>query len=114
MQQLWRDGSLAQVNRNGSDGRSRHPASVHRPASARLSACHGHFASMRSITACSSFGVWTASISRRSSHSSFRCSNRNGRPAWSGRSSRCRRSANSRVSPWNITTVTAFELGVQA
>src|SRR5262245_10171978 len=40
--------------------------------------------------------------------SSFRCSNRTSRPAWSGRSSRCRWRANSRVSPWNTITVTAW------
>jgi len=57
------------------------------------------FASMRSITACSSSGAWTANISRTTSRSSLRYSNRTGLRARSGRNSRCRRRANSGVSP---------------
>jgi len=41
MPELRLDGLLAQFNRNARDGRARHPARVHRPAPARLSACHG-------------------------------------------------------------------------
>ena len=89
MPDLRRDGSLAQVNREGCCGRTRHPASVHRPAPARLSAYHR----VRLDAVHRRLELVTGVNGEHLGHLGARhvpVLDPTSRPAWSGRSSRCR------------------------